>query len=229
MALSGTLEDLSFAEIVQVINQGRKTGELIIRRRQEDARVLFFQGEVAQGTLGGSHHCTEINGAEVIYRLLGWREGEFEFHRSTGWVRRTIQESTDELILEGMKRLDEWEKVEEEMANMNVVLRLRAGKVGDSFDSLPEETRSIIRLIDARRTVADIIRESGLEPAHALLAITELAGLDLVEKWESPLPVSTPLPATPSAGEGERAGDSENPDALAAYLLSRDLGLKQRT
>jgi len=183
MALSGTLEDLNFAEIVQVINQGRKTGELIVRRRQEEARILFFQGEIAQAALEGHH--AEIEGAEVVYRLLGWREGEFEFHRSTGWIRRSIQESTDELILEGMKRLDEWEKVEEEMAHMNVVLRLKAGKVGDIFDELPEESQTIVRLIDARRNTADIIRESGIEPAHALLVITELIGQDLVERWES--------------------------------------------
>jgi hypothetical protein len=200
MALSGTLEDLNFAEIVQVVNQGRKTGELMVKRRQEEARVLFFQGEVAKAGLWGHQHHTEIEGAEVVYRLLGWREGEFEFHRSNGWMRRTIQESTDELILEGMKRLDEWEKVEEEMANMNVVLRLKAGKVGEIFEELPEEAQTIVRLIDARRNMADIIRESGIDPAQALLVITELIGQDLVEKWE-PEPVVS-LPSLGGAGDG---------------------------
>lgn len=202
MALSGTLDDLSFAEIVQVINQGRKTGELTIQRGREQAQVGFSQGEVAQATLSASAPAKPITGAEVIYRLLGWREGEFVFEHRPGFMLRHLQESTDELILEGMKRLDEWEKVQEEITDWNVVLRLRAGKVGDLYDDLSHDAKAVLRLVDARRDVADIIRESGLDPAQALLHITELIALELVETWGAPA-AGRPVEAKAAPASGE--------------------------
>src|SRR5512140_1398009 len=107
MALAGTLEDLSFAEIVQAINQGRKTGELVVHRPSENAKIFFASGEIVQATLLARAPAEPIIGAEVVYRLLGWQEGDFCFERSLRPRARLITETTDELILEGMKRLDE--------------------------------------------------------------------------------------------------------------------------
>lgn len=199
MALSGTLEDLSFAEIVQVINQGHKTGDLIIRRKSEQARIYFADGEIIHASMTAPPPASPVEGAEVVYRLLGWKEGDFEFKRIRVWVVRNITESTDELVLEGMKRLDEWEHVQEEITDWNVVLRLRAGNVGDQYDELTDAGRTILRLVDARRNVADIIRESGFDPNQALVTIGELIGLEMVEKWDSSSATSARLTA-PTVG-----------------------------
>ncbi|NIM04148.1 MAG: DUF4388 domain-containing protein [Armatimonadetes bacterium] len=204
MALTGTLDDLSFAEIVQVIKDGHKTGELTVQRGREEAKVKFSQGEIAQASLKVPLPAKPITGAEAIYRLLGWGEGEFQFTRSHGVVKRLLQETTDELILEGMKRLDEWEKVQKEITDRNVVLRLCASKVGEEYDKLSQEERAILQLVDARRDVAAVIRESGLDPTQALLIITELMGRELVEKWEVS-PSAPPFPSELPSKAGEKA------------------------
>jgi hypothetical protein len=184
MALAGTLEDLNFAEIVQAINQGRKTGELVVYRPSEQAKVFFASGEVMQATLTAPAPAEPIIGAEVIYRLLGWQDGEFCFERTLRSRTRLITETTDELILEGMKRLDEWERVTEEITDQNVVLRVKAGNVSDHYDELSNDARVVLRLVDARRDVSVIIRESGFDPTRALLAISELIAQEAVEKWD---------------------------------------------
>jgi len=121
---------------------------------------------------------------EVIYRLLGWKEGEFEFARTVKPVKRSIRLSTETLILEGMKRLDEWQQIEREFSDLNVILRLRADAASERYSELEEEERLLLRLVDARRDLGTIVRESGLEPARALLLLTELLSRGLVEKWE---------------------------------------------
>jgi len=222
MALTGTLEDLSFAEIVQVVNQGHKTGELLVQRGREEARVRFSQGEIAQASLTAPAPAKPINGAEAIYRLLSWGEGEFEFHRSQGRIPRLLRQTTDELILEGMKRLDEWEKVQEEITDWNVVLRVRASKVGEAYEELSEEARAVLRLVDARRDVAAIIRESGLHPPQALLCITELIAQEMVEKWEPSLLPSQDSPSSRQGNgkaEAALAGAKRNPSG--AEIKSR--------
>jgi hypothetical protein len=82
-----------------------------------------------------------------------------------------------------MKRFDEWERVEEELPDMHVVLRQRASAVNEKFDGLSPEAQTIVRLIDAQRNVSTIIRESGLEPMEAVKAVTELLSEGIVEQW----------------------------------------------
>jgi hypothetical protein len=179
LPLYGTFDEFSFAEILQLLNLSHKSGTLTVRQGSRHALVHLRDGQVVEAT------CEGRTGAEVIYQLLGWREGEFDFGRTLRPVTRTVHDSTEGLIMEGMRRLDEWQQIEREFADLNVVLRLKSGEAAERYDNLSEEHRIIVKLVDARRNVAQIIRESGLEPVQAILLITELISQDLVEKWGS--------------------------------------------
>jgi hypothetical protein len=189
MALTGTFEDISFAELLQLLHVGHKSGRLRVWRGRDQADVFVTDGEVARASSGRER------GPKVVYRILGWKNGEFSFERGNAPVVREIKESTEALILEGMKRFDEWEHVEAEMPDMHVVIRQRASAVNERFESLSAEAQTVLRLVDARRDVATIIRESGLEPMQALMGVTELLTEGVVEEW-APLPAVGNVAAT---------------------------------
>jgi len=178
MALTGTFEDVSFAELLQMLNVGHKTGKLIVSRPGEQVVLYFTNGEIARAD------SRMESGPDLVYRILGWKAGEFSFERTEKPVVKNISESTEELILEGMKRFDEWERVEAEMPNMHVVLRQRAYAVNRRYDTLSEEAKTVLRLVDARRQIAAVVRESGLEPVAAVKAVTELLSEGIVEEWK---------------------------------------------
>lgn len=180
MALTGMFEDVSFAELLQMLSIGSKTGKLTVSRPGERAVLYMENGDVARAV------SRRDRGPELVYKILGWKMGEFSFERASEPVVRNIKESTEALILEGMKRFDEWERVEEEMPDMHVVLRQRAFAVNERFDELSEGAQAILRLVDAQRNVATIIRESGLEPVDAVKAVTELLSEGIVEQWDGP-------------------------------------------
>jgi len=188
MALTGNLEDIGFAELLQLLNVGHKSGRLQVWRGEERAEIFISQGDVAWARMRFER------GPEVVYRVLGWRTGEFSFQRTSERAAREIHESTEALILEGMKRFDEWARVEAEMPEMHAVLRQRAG-AAQAFEELSEAAQCVLRLVDARRTVATIVRESGLEPRLALNAVLELQGQGLVEEWGAPSETATILSA----------------------------------
>jgi len=177
MAFYGDLEDVGFAELLQLFNLGRKTGTLSVSLAQGEATVHLRDGEVVHAQLGPT------SGPEVIYRLLGATAGEFQFERTVRPVTRTIRESTDSLVLEGMRRIDEWGQLEREFPDLNVLLRVRPSSA-EKFDLLEPEARTILSLVDATRDTGAIIRESGLEPLKAMLIITDLIGQGVVERWQ---------------------------------------------
>jgi hypothetical protein len=177
MALTGTFDDVSFAELLQMLNLGSKSGRLTVSRPGEGAVLFIANGHVARAV------SRRDRGPELVYKLLGWKTGEFAFERNDEPVVRNIKESTEALILEGMKRFDEWERVEEELPDMHVVLRQRAFAVNEKFEELSAAAQTVLRLVDAQRNVSTIIRESGLEPMEAVTAVTELLAEGIVEQW----------------------------------------------
>ena len=177
MALTGTFEDVSFAELLQLLNVSRKSGLLEVWRGKDRAQIFVVDGDVARAI------SRRDRGPEVVYRILGWKTGEFSFVRNAEPVARDVNESTEALILEGMKRFDEWEQVEAAMPKMHVVLRQRAFAVNELYERLTAEAQKALQLVDARRNIATIVRESGLDPTQAVMAVNELLAEGVVEEW----------------------------------------------
>ncbi len=187
MALTGTFEDVSFAELLQLLNVGHRSGRLHVWRGDESADLHLCNGEVARARTRFER------GPEVVYRVLGWQTGEFRFERSCEPVVREITESTESLMLEGMKRFDEWERVETDLPEMHVILRHRAGAAQARYEELSEEAQGVLRLVNAQRTVAALVRESGLEPRVALTVVMELQAEGIVEEWTETYQAETGL------------------------------------
>jgi predicted regulator of Ras-like GTPase activity (Roadblock/LC7/MglB family) len=101
MAMQGNLRDMAVADLVQHNCQDRKTAQLMIDHHHDQAVLYFTDGKVAHATLGN------MQGEEVIYRILGWEEGNFTLENGIEPPAVSIQRSWSSLLLEGARRLDE--------------------------------------------------------------------------------------------------------------------------
>ncbi len=101
MSTQGNLQDITFADLIQQNCQARKRARLTIRANDETATIFFDAGNIAHATLG------ELQGEEVIYRVLTWTEGQFELESGIVPPQITIHRTWSGLLLEGARRLDE--------------------------------------------------------------------------------------------------------------------------
>jgi len=99
--VSGSLEEMGFPELVQILSQGRKTGSLKIRSGGEQGEIHFVQGEVWQALWGKGR------GEDAFYSMCKLRGGEFSLDPNFKAEQRQIGGSAEGLLLEGMRRLDE--------------------------------------------------------------------------------------------------------------------------
>jgi response regulator RpfG family c-di-GMP phosphodiesterase len=100
--VSGSLREMGLPDMVQVLFHGRKSGCLRIRAPQGGAgEIHFLDGNVVQALWG------EIEGAEAFYAMLKLADGEFVLDPAFQPSTRVIHESSEALLLEGMRRLDE--------------------------------------------------------------------------------------------------------------------------
>lgn len=98
--VSGSLTEMSLPDVVQILSNGRKTGrlQLVGAKRGE---IHFADGQVHDA------RCGELTGEEAFYALLTLREGTFSLDPSFVPPKRVVHTSTEGLLLEGMRRMDE--------------------------------------------------------------------------------------------------------------------------
>ncbi len=99
--VSGSLQEMGLADLVQVLAQARKTGNLKIRARGEAGEIHFLEGAVVNAQIG------ELKAEPAFYAMVKLTEGEFALDPSFKPTTRVIQQSAEALLLEGMRRMDE--------------------------------------------------------------------------------------------------------------------------
>ena len=105
----GSVELVGAAGLLQVCHLNRLTGTLVVRNGPQQIRVSFRGGEVV-GAVG--IHLIRSNGhdlrpEEIVYALLEWSRGQFQFVPSRSVDGEPVGASFDQLLLEGCRRLDE--------------------------------------------------------------------------------------------------------------------------
>jgi hypothetical protein len=84
-----------------VLFHGRKTGSLRIRGRDGAGEIHFLEGNVVNALWG------DLKGVDAFYAMLRLNDGEFALDPAFKPTARLIHESSEALLLEGMRRLDE--------------------------------------------------------------------------------------------------------------------------
>lgn len=114
---------------------------------------------------------------EIVYGLFQWNNGFFEFLEGKIESREkiTLSVSTPKIVMEGIRRLDEWNKFATRISGPDVVVEAVPGKspgLGRDQDATPEERR-ILTLVDGSRTLEEICRRSGQGEFETYAAIFE--------------------------------------------------------
>ncbi|MDO9018573.1 MAG: DUF4388 domain-containing protein [Deltaproteobacteria bacterium] len=99
--VSGSLAELALTDVVQVLSQGRKTGQLSIRNGAEQGEVHFLDGNVVNALWQG------LRGEDAFFAMLGLSTGDFALDPTFRPSSQAINSNVEALMLEGMRRLDE--------------------------------------------------------------------------------------------------------------------------
>lgn len=143
---------------------------------------------------------------EIVYKLFTWVEGLFRFdaNKLPSVDRITIPIDLESVIMEGSRRLKEWERLQEELPDLDINLRFtdRPDARLRNINLTVEEWR-VVSFINPRNTVRQIAQANNLSDFQIRRIVYGLLQAGLVE-FIQPQKPSTP-PQTPrSAPPAER-------------------------
>ncbi len=153
--LLGTLTEISLMDLLQVLRMNRRSGLLELELEGRRGTLFLSEGEVVDAEVG------RFRGEKAFYRTLEWEGGKFEFRPQQVAVRQLIKRPGENLILEGLRQLDEVNKLRGALAPAGTRLELIR-----RFEGPPERlkpvTREVLKLLEYFTSLDDILNQSAL-------------------------------------------------------------------
>lgn len=102
VTLTGDLATISVFDAIQVIENAKLNGSLVLNNETQTGRVLFNGGRIVDAEAEG------VSGEQAFRQLVEIASGSFEFHKSEKEVPVRIQAASNtNLILDSLRQLDE--------------------------------------------------------------------------------------------------------------------------
>lgn len=166
---AGRVQDMPVVDVIQTIEISRKSGVIqFVGERGRQAAIYFRDGRVIDAEAG------TLQGEDAVYRLLTWSEGEFEVVFRTVRRREVITMSSQALLMEGMRRLDEWSRLFEQLPSLTHRFEVDTVELAGRLGDVPDDNNRILRLFDGKRTLLEVIDASDVGDLECLQAISRL-------------------------------------------------------
>ncbi|MBN2025374.1 MAG: DUF4388 domain-containing protein, partial [Actinobacteria bacterium] len=156
-------------ELQKTTARGQRLGQLLIRLEYitKEQLEVFVEEQIQ----------------DAVFEMLRWTDGDFDFQPGVVFPEEDIglSISTEELIMEGSRRLDEWNRIEKKIPNLNVVFKMTSmqGREAAQISLTPEEWM-VLTFVDGEKSVRQIVELTGMSTLHTCKILYGLIGSGLL-------------------------------------------------
>jgi len=172
----GKISDAQLEEAVSVQAKTENTKRL--------GEILVSRGFIDRADL---QQVVKNQVEELLYSLMSWTTGSFKFYEDQFPTDEeiTVQLSVENVILEGLRRLDEQNMVKEVLGDLSDVYVISASQGGRTRDvSMQAREWNLMALVDGHRSLEDVLKLSGTSREDAMMQLAHLKLAGLVTRTE---------------------------------------------
>lgn len=169
--MSGVIEEIPLPDLLQLLSTSRKSGVLTITSAMLVGKIYLRKGQIYFAAINDDF---AVSPQKAIYRMLTWTSGTFELEPSVEMqVIEEVQESTEALLMEGVRLLDEFRQIEPHLPPVNSSLAVPTPLAGKLRELSPMELDVFQLVLDHGhlQAVLDHYSGSDLEAAQTLIAL----------------------------------------------------------
>lgn len=225
MALQGTLETFTVAEVFRLLADTRKSGQLTLTGDQITTTVWLADGRVRNATrMGAGPAPVDGSVVDVFVDLLRLSAGSFDFDGTVDVSEMPgagpLDRDVDDLLAAAEVSVAEWRELEAIIPSPDVIVTLAPSTEAATVTVTGDEWSLLAAVAGGRSAgaVSDSLGADRLETARRLRPLVEL-GLVVVEA-PAAVPVATPAPSNdwmaddpePMAGDDLEPWESDRDD-----------------
>ncbi|MCM2316294.1 MAG: DUF4388 domain-containing protein [Thermoanaerobaculia bacterium] len=167
--------------------------EARVAGRQRSTEERFGASAVRLGIIDEEQlrSALKIQVSEIIYDALTWSGGDFRFYDEMELPEQAVTISVDitNLIMEGARRIDEWDQCLRLLPDDSVVFRIADNPELQEKISLSLDEWRVLFRFDGHKPLRQVLEESGEDPLDFYRVVYGLLASNLVE--EAPEDTST--------------------------------------
>uniref|UniRef100_A0A7C3J6D1 DUF4388 domain-containing protein n=1 Tax=candidate division WOR-3 bacterium TaxID=2052148 RepID=A0A7C3J6D1_UNCW3 len=172
--LKANLEIFSPVEFINLISSKQRTGVLIFNFEDKEGKIFFENGLPKHAVYN------TFTGEEALYNLSIERNGVITYIDGEKTDEITIeQQNTSSLIEQIEKRRIEFDDILKRLPSFDAVLEKRAEGLGDNI-SLRKTDWVIIRIVDGKKNIRTVIKESNLPLIESYKSLEYLISKGLI-------------------------------------------------
>ncbi len=120
----------------------------------------------------------------VVFDIFSWKEGTFSFvddRDETVVIDAAVSVSTESLLMEGARRIDEWSRMSDRIPNAEVVPRLAQPRETDAYIDLRPVEWEVLAMIDGAHSLRGIAKELGAAEFEVAKTVYGMLSTELIE------------------------------------------------
>jgi len=199
MALQGSLADVTFPDLIQLVSVSGKTGVFNISGEEAEGKIYLKDGQITDATVG------KLRGEYAVYEMAMWSKGRFIFTPNVLSDQVTVTKSNTSLMMEAARRLDEWRVLQRKIPSMELIPYFRPRDPSHDQITLSPHEWMVVTKVDGEKSIGDLEAAVGL-PAYDVCKV--LYGL-----------VTSGLVALRSADEKPKQGKPAGPSRHTLLAL----------
>lgn len=177
--LRGNLTQLPLLDILSLLSSRGQTGRLELKNGAQTGEIYLIDGNLVHAEIGP--HVGEV----AIYTLMGWLQGDFNFEPDAVAPEDSLTTTTEQLLLDGARRVEEWGDIKKVIPSTNVVFKFSAGGSPSTVNLQPNEWQ-VLTQVNGARTVAEIAEEMGRDEFSVAKVLYGLNSAGLLIEGEKP-------------------------------------------
>ena len=188
-AIAGDLALVGVPDLLSVLQMNRASGRLRLVDTREDVEVpglvLVRDGDVLQA------ECGSASNEKALFRLFTWRHGHFAFEPGAIDDPAFIATSTRVLLQEGLRQLEEWDRLSTHLPPLDARVRMRITSRGLPNIVHPL-TQEVLLLLELYSTVREVVDHCSFPDYQVLRTLQTLTDREIVELGRAEIPVALP-------------------------------------
>jgi hypothetical protein len=135
--MSGSIEEVPLPDLLQLFGTSKKSGVLVIRTEDDVGRIFMRKGLIYFAVI---NDMDDVPALKSIYRMLTWQKGLFDLDPpDEREFPSEINASVQEILMEGLRQLDEFNQMRADLPDMGSRLSLMSPLIPPMRDLAPEE------------------------------------------------------------------------------------------
>ena len=148
MGMQGKLEDYNLLDLMQTLDQNKKTGILTMYHSRDEGRIWFMNGRICEAKF------RTFEKLAAIYKLVTWLEGDFTISFVDEEYEPKIEQDNQQILLECIQYIDRRNKLIDNLPDLNESLLISPET---DIVQMESESANYLRFFQGGQTIAGFL------------------------------------------------------------------------